>query len=144
MAWARHLLGKPPAPRKRATGVKRKKPRRVEDGVQSKFLADLAPLLRPDVRVYAIPNGGYRIITEAIRLKATGVRSGITDLVFLAPEGDVAWLETKTEESGSTLRDEQEGFREFCLRSGHRWGMYRTVEEGLAQVRAWGFLRRGA
>lgn len=121
----------------------RKKRRHVEDGVQAKFLAELTPLLHPDVRVYAVPNGGFRLMTEAIRLKATGVRSGITDLVFIAPRGVSAWLETKTEARGSRLGDEQVGFREFCMRSGHLWGMYRTVEEGLDQVRAWGFLRVG-
>lgn len=121
----------------------RKKPRRVEDGVQSKYLAALLPLLREDVRVYAIPNGGFRLKTEAIRLKATGVRGGITDLVFLAPRGKCAWQETKTEERGSRLSDEQIGFREFCIRSGHLWATFKTVEEGLAQVRAWGFLKEG-
>ena len=126
----------------RRSAPKKKKPRRVEDGVQGGFLAELVPLLRPDVHVYAVPNGGFRLWSEAVRLKSTGVKRGITDLVFVAPRGVSGWLETKTTEGGG-LRDEQEGFRSICMRNGHLWGMYRTIEEGLAQVRAWGFLREG-
>lgn len=121
--------------------AKKKKNRRVEDGLQAKFLKELEPKLRDDVHVYAIPNGGFRLMAEAVRLKAGGVKRGPTDLFFLAPGGTSAWLETKTEAKGSALSDEQKGFRAICLRNGHLWGMYRTVEEGLEVVGAWGFLR---
>ena len=39
--------------------------------------------LYPDVLIFAIPNGGQRSITEAVRLKAEGVLAGVPDL-FLA------------------------------------------------------------
>ena len=129
--------------RARAGAPRGKKPRRVEDGLQARFLKTIIPLLRDDIHVYAIPNGGFRLFSEAVRLKATGVKAGITDLLFVAPESVTAFLETKTTAGGSSLRDEQEGFRNICIRNRHLWGMYRTVEEGLAQVRAWGFLREG-
>jgi hypothetical protein len=119
----------------------RKKPRRTEDGIQSKFIARITPMLKADIHVYAIPNGGFRLFNEAVRLKAGGVKRGATDLFFIAPEGVSAWLETKTTASGSRLKDEQEGFRNICMRNRHLWGMYRTVEEGVDQVRAWGFLK---
>lgn len=119
------------------------KQKRIEHGVQSRFADALVPLLRDDVHVYAIPNGGFRLKGEANRLKAEGVKRGPTDLFFIAPKGVSAWLETKTESKGSRLSDEQEGFRSICLRNGHLWGMYRNIEEGLDQVRAWGFLRAG-
>lgn len=128
---------------KRGSRGPRRKPRRVESNLQSKFVSRIIPMLRPDVHVYAIPNGGFRLITEAIRLKGEGVKRGITDLVFVAPKGVAAWLESKTKERGSGLTDEQIGFKAICLRNGHPWGMYRTVEEGVDQVRAWGFLREG-
>jgi hypothetical protein len=124
-------------------GMGRKKQRHVESGFQAKFLAKIEPMLLPDIHVYAVPNGGFRLFTEAIRLKNEGVKKGITDLVFLAPKGVVAWLETKTTAKGSRLDDEQIGFRSICLRLGHRWGTYKTIEEGVAQLRAWGFLREG-
>jgi len=43
--------------------------------------------LYPDVLIFAIPNGGQRSITEAVRLKAEGVLAGVPDL-FLARAGD--------------------------------------------------------
>lgn len=119
----------------------RKKPRRLEGDLQAKFLDQITPLLLPDIRVYAIPNGGYRLRSEAIRLKAEGVRRGITDLVFIAPRGVTGWLETK--QGKGILSDEQEGYMNMCLRNGHLWGTYRTLEEGITQLRAWGFLRKG-
>lgn len=121
--------------------TKKKKNQRVEDGVQAKFITELEQRLKPDHHVYAIPNGGFRLMTEAIRLKAGGVKKGPTDLFILAPDGVVAWLETKTTAKGSSLSDEQKGFRAICLRNGHLWGMYRTIEEGLEQAQAWGFLK---
>jgi len=117
----------------------KKKPRRVEHGIQAKFIAEITPLLRPDVHVYAIPNGGFRLKSEAVRLKDEGVKRGPTDLFFIAPKGVSAWLETKT--GKGSLSDEQIGFKTRCLENGHLWGMYRTVEEGIAQLRAWEFLR---
>lgn len=129
--------------RAKTAGAARKKPRRVEDGIQAKFLSELTPLLREEIWVGAIPNGGFRLFSEAVRLNATGVRKGATDIFFIAPRGVSAWLETKTTAASSQLKDEQLGFKAMCLRNGHLWGMFRTVEEGIAQVRAWGFLRDG-
>lgn len=118
-----------------------RKPRRVEDSIQSKTLAELTPMLLDSVRVYAIPNGGFRLFHEARRLKDTGVRAGICDLVFLAPVGATYWLEMKTMSKGSRLSDEQEGFKNYCLRSGHNWGMARSVAEAIQQVCAWGLVK---
>jgi hypothetical protein len=123
--------------------VRIRKARRIEDGVQADFIKEVTPLLRPEIWMGAIPNGGWRAWTEAVRLKATGVRRGATDIFFVAPKGVSAWLETKTTARGSRLSDDQDGFRNVCMRNGHLWGMYRTTEEGIAQVRAWGFLKEG-
>lgn len=48
--------------------------------------------------LFAIPNGGYRRITEARRLKAEGVRAGIPDLFLAKPNESYhgLWLEMKT------------------------------------------------
>jgi len=121
----------------------KKKRRRIESPIQIKFLTELAPIIRPEIWVAAIPNGGWRSPHEAMTLKHEGVRKGATDVFFVAPRGVSAWLETKTEAKGSRLSDEQEGFRNMCMRNGHLWGMYRTVDEGVAIVRAWGFLKEG-
>lgn len=42
------------------------------------------PALRPDVVYFHVPNGGNRDAFEAKRLKQSGVKAGVPDLVFFA------------------------------------------------------------
>ena len=42
----------------------------------------------PDLLIFAIPNGGQRSITEAVRLKAEGVLAGVPDLFIAHPAGN--------------------------------------------------------
>ncbi len=41
----------------------------------------------PGVVIFAIPNGGYRRMREAVRLKAEGVLAGVPDLMIAEPRG---------------------------------------------------------
>lgn len=122
----------------------RKKPERREDHLQAKLLAELTFALLPDVHPYAIPNGGFRLKSEASRLKRTGVRSGIADLVFIAPEWKTYWLELK---DGTSSRakpsDEQLGFAAKCKRNGHPYAVAYSVEEAMDFLRIWELLRPG-
>jgi len=52
----------------------------------------------PGVRIFAIPNGGRRSISEAGRLKAEGVSSGVPDLFIPAWK---LWVEMKRSKGGS-------------------------------------------
>lgn len=57
------------------------------------------PLIAP--YLIAIPNGGYRSITEAKRLKAEGVRAGVSDLFLALPNDDYSglWIELKAKQA---------------------------------------------
>lgn len=44
----------------------------------------VAPALAPNVVYFHVPNGGNRNAFEAKRLKQSGVKAGVPDLVFLA------------------------------------------------------------
>jgi hypothetical protein len=128
----------------KSRGKPKRKPRSEKDGplehdIQTRAINLIKTLLKPDIHIYAIPNGGYRRPSEAIRLKAEGVKAGIGDLIFLAPNRVVGFLEMKTKRG--SLTDEQEGFMAICIRHGHLWGMARTVDEAVAVVRSWGMLR---
>jgi hypothetical protein len=63
----------------------------------------------PDVRIFAIPNGGYRSRATAGRLKAEGVLSGVPDL-FVPAWG--LWIEMKRAKGGS-LSAEQKDFIKY-------------------------------
>src|SRR5690554_3681462 len=52
----------------------------------------------PGVRIFAIPNGGFRDQNTARKLKAEGVESGVPDLYI--PEWRV-WVEMKRRKGGS-------------------------------------------
>lgn len=52
----------------------------------------------PDVRIFAIPNGGYRSKATAGRLKAEGVSAGVPDLYIPAWR---CWIELKRSKGGS-------------------------------------------
>lgn len=94
---------------------------------------------RPDLFWFAVPNQSNRHISNATRMKAEGVRSGIPDLCFMLPAGRVAWLEMKT--SKGTLSDTQKSFRDRALSLGHAWAMARSVDEALPHLTEWGVLK---
>lgn len=57
----------------------------------------------------AIPNGGMRAISVAIKLKAEGVRSGVPDLFLAYPKGDKCglWLEMKKIKGGRASENQK-------------------------------------
>lgn len=60
--------------------------KRLEDNLQKCVVSLLEAYKRTKgIEYFAVPNGGYRHKTEAARLKATGVRAGVPDLVVLIP-----------------------------------------------------------
>ena len=69
----------------------------------------------PDVRIFAIPNGGYRSLAAAARLKAEGVSAGVPDLFI--PAWSV-WIEMKRAKGG-VLSQKQKDWREYLTGCGH-------------------------
>lgn len=69
----------------------------------------------PGVRIFAIPNGGKRSPSEALRLKNEGVSAGVPDL-FVPAWG--LWVEMK-KEAGGRLSPAQKGWKEYLETLGH-------------------------
>lgn len=42
--------------------------------------------------LFAVPNGGFRNLSEAIRMKREGVTPGVSDLILLIPNGEFSSL----------------------------------------------------
>lgn len=57
----------------------------------------------PAVRIFAIPNGGHRSLSQAGRLKAEGVSPGVPDLFIPAWK---LWIEMKREKGGVVSTDQ--------------------------------------
>jgi hypothetical protein len=69
----------------------------------------------PGVRIFAIPNGGYRNLATAARLKAEGTVAGVPDL-FIPAWG--VWIEMKRAKGGS-LSDKQKDWRFYLIGCGY-------------------------
>ncbi len=112
-----------------------------EHVIQMRLVSALAYMLRPEIFFFAVPNQSNRRIANAVKMKSEGLKSGVSDLVFLFPtdEGVIGWLEMKR--PGETLSKTQEDFRDVCLRLGHRWAMACSVEEAIEVLHGWGALR---
>lgn len=69
----------------------------------------------PDVRIFAIPNGGSRSRTQGARLKLEGVSPGVPDLYIPAWN---LWIEMKRA-SGGRLSAEQKDWIRYLQSVGH-------------------------
>jgi hypothetical protein len=58
----------------------------------------------PDVRIFAIPNGGSRSRSQGAKLKVEGVSAGVPDLFI--PHGSI-WVEMKRARGGSVSAEQK-------------------------------------
>jgi hypothetical protein len=95
-------------------------------------------LQHPDKRLllFAVPNGGFRIASEAARLYAEGVVPGVSDLIYLEPRGNYGALciEMKTTLTGSRQSDRQKEWQKAVEAVGIRYVICRTLEEFIKAV----------
>jgi Holliday junction resolvase len=69
-----------------------------EDAEQSAVVANLRS---KGILIFSVPNGVNSSRIKGGRLKATGLLSGIPDLVSLLPDNRVIWIEMKKRKGGS-------------------------------------------
>jgi hypothetical protein len=62
----------------------------------------------PQFFIFAIPNGEYRAMTVAKRLKAEGVVSGVPDLLALLPNAGALFIEMKRQKGGTLSANQKE------------------------------------
>jgi len=110
-----------------------------EHSIQVDTVNELSLRLRPEVLMFAVPNGALRHPNVAKKLKAEGVRPGWPDLGFAYEEGKTAWIEMKTDQGH--LSTPQEGIRYRLEAMGHLYGVARTVEQALALCWRWRLLK---
>lgn len=112
---------------------------------EHRFQVSLVKVLRRYAQIFtwhSIPNGGYRHLHTAVKLKAEGALAGVPDLVFvLPPEGRTAYLELKAPKG--SLSPGQKQFRDNALKSGALWESAKNIDEAYGILSAWGVLPQG-
>ncbi len=85
----------------------------------------------PDVRIFAVPNGGQRNPVTAKRLKDEGVERGVPDLCIPAWR---LWVEMKRASGGTTLRHQKE-WHAYLRSIGDTVMVCRGARSAMAMVR---------
>lgn len=83
------------------------------------------------VRIFAIPNGGWRSRLTAARLKAEGASPGVPDLFIPAWN---TWVEMKRSKGGR-LSDKQKDWRQYLLSIGHTFILANGKQEAIDAIK---------
>ena len=101
----------------------------TEHEAQRKFVMWFRQTIK-GVRIFAIPNGGYRGKRQAMQLKAEGVSKGVPDL--FCPELFL-WIEMKRAKGGIVSAD-QKDWLEYLESVGYKTMVCRGLADAKAQV----------
>lgn len=84
------------------------------------------------IRFFAIPNGGWRSMTEAIKFKRCGVKAGVPDLCIPFPIYPYhgLYIELKRTKGGK-LSDEQDNWLNYLRSQGY----YAVVAKGFDEAK---------
>ncbi|NBB65064.1 VRR-NUC domain-containing protein [Pseudomonas sp. ODNR1LW] len=116
--------------------------KRPEEDLQ-KVVVRFLKLAAPKAVFFHVPNQrGTRKRFEQELLKAMGVRAGVADLVFVLPEGRVAFLELKAPDNPRQSTDQAQ-FEEDVRALGAPYLICRSLAEVEGALRAWGVPLRG-
>lgn len=96
---------------------------------QRNFVMWFRQTYRP-IRIFAIPNGGYRGKTEALKLKVEGVSPGVPDLYV--PDWKL-WIEMKRIKGG-VVSPEQKDWHEYLRGIGDTVMVCYGCEDAISQV----------
>lgn len=106
----------------------RKKPKDEEHRLQVAIVQymRLRQYQNKDFIYFAVPNGGWRNPTVAAKLKAEGVRAGVSDLIIIK-QGKVFFVELKTPTGKQS--DSQKIFEQEVKKQGFDYLIWRSVDD---------------
>lgn len=90
-----------------------------------------------NLRLFAVPNGGYRDHRTARKLKEEGVISGVSDLILLKPNASfhALLIEMKVTEKYSRQSDEQKKWQNDLTRLGeYKYVVCRSIDDFMREV----------
>lgn len=83
-------------------------------------------------------NGGLRNVVVATILKACGLRAGVWDYYFRAPDRPTHWIEMK--HGKNALSDTQKEWKSHLMKYGDTFSIAYSAEEALKQLVAFGII----
>ena len=92
----------------------------------------------PDIKYFAVPNGARTSWSTAKKLKATGMKSGIPDLVFPNPRGGFhGYYQEMKRRKGGVVSDDQFIWIEFLRGQGYCVDVVKGADESKAGILAY-------
>ena len=89
----------------------------------------------PELRIFAIPNGGKRGKLEAMRLRLEGVCPGVPDLMLPTPRGQHHGLFVEMKRTkGSSVSKEQKDWIAYLQAQGYQAIVCRGFEEAKREI----------
>lgn len=106
-----------------------------EDKIQSDIVSLISGM---GIYIFAVPNSaaGKCSPQRAARLKATGLRAGVADLVIAGNDGKIYFMEVKTLKG--KLLESQKNFMRICKERSWPYAVVRSAQDALACIKAWG------
>lgn len=87
------------------------------------------------IRFYAIPNGGKRSLTQAIKFKRTGVKAGVPDICIPVPSKRYHGLYIEMKRSdGGTVSINQAEWLHYLQSAGYKVSVCHGFEQGKSIV----------
>jgi hypothetical protein len=84
--------------------------------------------------VHAIPNGGFRNKATAGKMKAEGVKSGVSDIFVPIPANGYHGLYIEMKYGKNTLSPVQKEFRDFVIARGYSFYLAYSAAEAMAAL----------
>lgn len=81
----------------------------------------------PRCRIFSVPNGGLRNRIEAMKLQATGLTAGVSDIIALFPNGLCVFFEAKIEKGKQS--ESQIDFENSVNALGFNYHVFRSLDE---------------
>lgn len=93
-------------------------------------------LAHPNMRLnlFAVPNGGRRDKTTGARLKAEGVRPGVTDLILLKQRHGYGALLIEMKTAKGVLSQLQRIWRDHITKDGYKHVVCRSVQDFIREI----------
>ncbi len=91
----------------------------------------------PAFALFAIPNGGGRSPGQAGRLKAEGVRPGVSDLFLAVPRGSHAGLFLEMKAPRGNVSIPQKSFQDFARGIGYETALAYSFDQAVTTIQAY-------